>query len=152
MSKIFLFVLVALQVGILRHSQTQAAPLEITTQSNIASPNNIMEFKVEGNNSEKIRIKPVVSSGNVEVKNGERWVSASKLWGEMPLLETEIKIRLIDPPGQKVILSFLIQDTFRGKVYASSKTEIWPHQISEGYIQKINQSIKEWRNNDKMTP
>lgn len=132
-------------------SMAKAATLEITSKSNIASPENILNFSINFDDSNTYKIKPVVSLGGVQILNGPNWISGSKLWGEMPFLSKNIKLKLLSSENRKTELSFLIQDIKRGKIYQTSEAEIWPNSLISGYIQKVNQSIGNWNNDVKMT-
>ena len=83
---------------------------------------------------EDFLVRPVVDGGTAYIWAGGSWVSGNAAWGAMPLLTSNIKLRI---QGAEE-LSFQIKEKTNQRIYETPKHRIWSRSVFDNYVTDLN--------------
>jgi hypothetical protein len=101
-----------------------------------------MHFSLAGYTPDDFSVRPVVSDGAVYIFSDYKddWISGTDLWTQMPVLQKELRLKMLTPNITK--LHFQIQDRHTGQVYETQPKTFYSYALLQKYLPRLQ--LKRW--------
>ena len=107
-------------------------------------PNSKNEYKINFLfiSQDNFIVRPIMRDiqKQIFIKNGGAWVSGYENWTLLPYLEKTMDLK-IQGAHEKSEVFFQIQNVNTGKLYLTPSKTLWPRNVVNEYLKKLNDSI-----------
>ncbi len=102
-----------------------------------------LKYKLVDMEQNRFRIRPVSNVHYAQVWNdaGQKWISESAMWIELPVLSAKSKIRFASGAFLSTEIYFQVQDTLTAQIYETPIHKIWSRKWFPDYVRRLNENI-----------